>query len=432
MFFVISGFLITRSLLAEARRDHGISLAGFYARRVRRLLPAAAMVLGATAVAVRALLPRTMWQDFGGDIAAAAAYVVNWRLAARSVDYLAEDVSNSPGQHFWSLAVEEQFYFLWPLLVLAGTWLALRRSWRIDRTLVWLLLVVVLLPSLAWSVALTVREPARAFFDTGTRLWELSIGAVAAGIAPWFVHMGRRVRVVGRVVALALLALAAVAMSPSAPWPGALAHGVTAPTAALILLGERHADDMHRDVVDRILGVRPMQRVGAWSYSLYLWHWPPLAILAARWGGLSAAQASAIVVLSAAPAVLSYHYVENPLRHAATLRTSPRFALSVGANLSLVGLLAGILVPLGTRSPAPAATAVTAAAGGRRRRAGRPASRCPRAGTRTRRSCPAQHAVRRHDDDACTDCRHRRPAHRRRRGLPGDRPRQRADRLPRG
>src|SRR5690606_37069821 len=119
VFFVISGFLITRLLLKEYERTGTISLREFYARRVRRLLPAASLVLVVTAVAAFLLLPRGRSAETGSDIVASALYVVNWWLARRSVDYLAEDSHASLVQHFWSLSIEEQFYIFWPLLLLA-------------------------------------------------------------------------------------------------------------------------------------------------------------------------------------------------------------------------------------------------------------------------------------------------------------------------
>lgn len=338
VFFVLSGFLITRSLMSEAERHGRIDLPNFYARRARRLLPASVLVLAATAVAVRGLLPVTMWKDFGGDVIASAAYVVNWRLASRSVDYLAEGVVASPVQHFWSLAIEEQYYFIWPLLIMAGLVVAARSRWRLRTVLGCLLVLVVLVPSLAWSVRLTSSEPARAFFDTGTRLWELGIGALAAIAAPRVARWGgRRSRTVLRVAGLGTILSMATVIDETSPWPGWLALGVVLPTAVVVLAGGT-ADDG----VDRVLGLRPLQRMGAWSYSLYLWHWPPLAILSARWGGLTTGQAVAITGLSFVPAWLSYTYVENPLRHRPSLRSSPRRSLGLGGGLSVAGVATGL------------------------------------------------------------------------------------------
>jgi peptidoglycan/LPS O-acetylase OafA/YrhL len=337
VFFVISGFLITSSLLREVERTGTIRMAAFYARRARRLLPASALVLVSTAAAVRLLLPATTWRDFGGDIAASAGYAINWRLAWRSVDYLAEDVIASPVQHFWSLAIEEQFYFVWPLLLLAAAVIARRCGWRAPAVMTATLVLVVIVPSLVWSVIQTAANPTLAFFDTGTRMWELGAGGLVA-------VMGLRQRLQPRAAtaakAIAVLAIVSMGMllDKTVPWPGLMAASVVVPTAALLWLGGSD------DVVGRTLSRRPMQRVGAWSYSLYLWHWPPLAILAARWNGLTTTQAVLIVLASVAPAVAAHHLIENPVRYAARLKGAPGRTLRLGAALSVAGLMAGVLV----------------------------------------------------------------------------------------
>ena len=175
------------------------------------------------------------------------------------------------------------------------------------------------------------------------------------GSAPWFVRVPRRTRTVVRLAALATIAVFAILVSGASTWPGYLALGATVPTAALILLGERRPDDTHRDLVDRGLSTRPMQRIGAWSYSLYLWHWPPLAILAARWDGLTPLEGTVIVLASIVPAVVSFRLIEDPFRRWEGARSSARLSLSFGANLTLAGIVAGLVLVLAT----PAASPVT-------------------------------------------------------------------------
>jgi peptidoglycan/LPS O-acetylase OafA/YrhL len=337
VFFVISGFLITRSLVGELEQRGTIALGAFYARRVRRLLPAAALMLAATAAAVRALLPPTAWRDFGGDIAAAAGYAVNWRLALRSVDYLAEDVAASPVLHCWSLAIEEQFYLVWPLLLLLGAAVARGRGRPARPVLLVVLAALVLGPSLVWSAVRTASRPELAFFDTGARMWELAAGGLVALTGPG--RLPSRARTLLKALAVAALVGLGLTLDDSSAWPGVAALAVVGPTALLLWLGGRGDDP-----VERALSLPPLQRIGAWSYSLYLWHWPPLALLSALRGPLGTVEALAIVALSFVPAVLSYHLVENPVRFAPALRGSTRLSLSLGANLSLAGLVAGFAV----------------------------------------------------------------------------------------
>ncbi len=179
VFFVISGFVITGQLLKEVEREGKVSLLGFYARRAKRLLPASAVVLVATALMTYLWVPRIKWDVIGGDIVSSALYFVNFRLADRSVDYLAEDVTPSPVQHYWSLAVEEQFYFVWPLLLLVAVAIAARTGVR--RNVVLLAgLAAIAVPSLIWSAHMVVAQPERSYFDTSVRMWEFTIGAFVA------------------------------------------------------------------------------------------------------------------------------------------------------------------------------------------------------------------------------------------------------------
>src|SRR4051812_8339437 len=167
VFFTISGFLITTLLVREARRTGRISLRDFWARRARRILPAALTVIAACAAATALLVPVTEWSQFFGDLRASALYMQNWHLAAHAVDYFAASDGPSPVQHFWSLAVEEQFYLVWPLVVLGA--LRVRRRWALP-----LALGTVAAASLAYGIAHTASHPADAYFATTTRGWELA------------------------------------------------------------------------------------------------------------------------------------------------------------------------------------------------------------------------------------------------------------------
>ena len=219
IFFVISGFLITGQLVREIERSGRLSLPGFYARRAKRLFPAAATVLVSTGILTWLFLPRSQQATFGGDIAAAAAYVVNWRFASRSVDYLAEDVGASPVQHFWSLAVEEQFYIVWPLLIFVLAVL-IRRGHIAVRSGLAVGLTLITVPSLIWSIHLTATQTERAYFVTTPRLWELGIGAlVAVGSVRWARLTPRNATVLAW-GGLALLTVGVLTQSTRTPWPG--------------------------------------------------------------------------------------------------------------------------------------------------------------------------------------------------------------------
>ena len=219
VFFVISGFLITAHLL-EHPPNRVRDLAEFWGRRIRRLLPAAFLVLAVTAVASRMVAPDTRWAANAGEIIASAFYVQNWLLAANSVDYLGAAEPPTPVQHYWSLSVEEQFYLFWPVLILLVFWLA--RRWRLGAVMVTrVAMLAVVGISLFISVTATATEPASAYFITPTRIWELAVGGFVATLPPL-----ASPRLPGRVVdgvawlGLAMLILAGVVFSGETLFPG--------------------------------------------------------------------------------------------------------------------------------------------------------------------------------------------------------------------
>ncbi len=352
VFFVISGFLITGLLVTELRETGSISWLRFVGRRIRRLLPAAILVLVVTAAVSWVVVPGLRRREIGIDIGSAAAYVVNWVLARREVDYLASDAAPSPVQHFWSLAVEEQFYVVWPLLLIAVAFLARRLGRRPGRREVGLALGVLVAASLAWAVRASSVAPLPAFFTTTTRVWELGVGALLAVTLSGRSRPTRTPAWAGWLgwAALGLLLVVAAALPGGLPWPGAWALLAVLPTAVLLWVG--WLGPAGGPV--RLLGTRPMVWAGALSYSLYLWHWPVLVLggWTADWAGVSLpAGASAVLVLvSVVPAWLSWRFLEFPIHRGRWLRQRPRALLASGLALSAVGVLAALpLLPL--RSP---------------------------------------------------------------------------------
>lgn len=345
IFFVLSGFLITGLLVREVESSGTISLPRFYARRAKRLLPASALVLVTTAILTWQFTSVVTWRDIGTEITAAAAYLVNWLFAAQSVDYLAEGSGASPVQHFWSLAVEEQFYIIWPILLLLVTLVARRRaSLNLRRTMFWALLLVVI-PSFLSSLLWTAHDPSVAFFVTPTRLWELGIGGlVALGAHHWQRISGRTAAIAAWTGLVALLA-GAFLLDSTVPWPSSWALVPTLGTAAVIIGGYASRPG----TPTQILGMRPLVWIGGLSYSLYLWHWPILVTAKSALGELGPWLSVAIVLLTFIPAWLSYRFVENPVRNARSLNDS-RLALSVGLNLTAVSALAGIALILAVPS----------------------------------------------------------------------------------
>jgi peptidoglycan/LPS O-acetylase OafA/YrhL len=336
IFFVISGFLITRHLVEEVVRTGTISLSRFWARRIRRLLPAAFVVLLASVLLLLLLMPRVTWQLNLQEIGASGAYVENWLLGFHSIDYLAAHNSATLVQHYWSLSVEEQFYLGWPLLMLlalAGGRLARRATPK--SALRWALGLVGI-GSLAFSVVFTIARPPLAFFVTPTRAWEFAAGGLLALAPP--LELGSRgpaVRAAGTWTGLLVIACSVLLITGEQPFPGWIAL-VPVVGAVLVLAG---GTSPVRWSPARLAGQAPVQWVGNYSYSLYLWHWPLIVVAPWLLHGPTTWRAKVmILVASLVLAFLTKRFVEDPVRSGRRWQTRrwPSYAF---AAVSMVVLL---------------------------------------------------------------------------------------------
>jgi len=345
VFFVISGFLITKLLLGELDRSGTISLRGFYARRAKRLLPLSAILLATVGVLSLIILSPLRNTEVAGDIVSAALYVANWHFAAQSVDYFAQGLEPSPVLHLWSLAIEEQFYLVWPGLMLAVTWFWRRRG-RSIRPVLWVALSLILAGSLVYGVILTNEKPAFAYFDTFARAWELGLGAALALAGA--VRLPRLGAVALGWLGVAAIVYASFFFTAETTFPGTAALIPCLGAAALILAGTALAETERGAVGIRasagwILALPPVRYVGRISYSWYLWHWPFLVFAAAIWGPrLSVAAGLTAVAASWVPTQLTHTLVEDPVRRAPTLRRLPNRAIALGLACTLVAVGVGI------------------------------------------------------------------------------------------
>jgi len=346
VFFVISGFLITSLLLREVDRTGSVSLASFWARRIRRLLPASYVVLVVSALGVLLFVPRLVWEQFFGEILGAALYVENWVLALSSVDYLAAENTPSPAQHYWTLSAEEQFYLVWPLLVLLGIWLAGRARRRqqgaVPRRAVFAVLATGVLLSFAYSLWVSATNPAWAYFVTSARAWEFGAGALLAFAPP----ASRRLSVLPRAVlgwaALVALLTCSLVLDAGTPMPGTAAIWVVVASAALIWV---EAPGLAWSS-DRLLVLRPAQFLGDVSYSIYLWHWPLIILLPyVTDHPLSRLDRISILLATVGLAALTKRWVEDPVRAARHLGLARPRATFGYAAVAAVLLTALCVVP---------------------------------------------------------------------------------------
>jgi peptidoglycan/LPS O-acetylase OafA/YrhL len=362
VFFVISGFLITRLLWREANATGTVRLRNFYAARSRRLLPASALVGAVTLIASVLLLPPLRAYEVLMDGIASALYVSNYTFLLQGVDYFGAEQSQSPFLHYWSLGVEEQFYIVWAPLVLFTAWLTgrIRRKGRTNdsssRRPFIVALGLVAAASFALSLFITYVMPAVAFFSLPTRAWQLAIGGLVALTAERWLHLSYRTALFSGLIGLGMIALACGLFDSTMLYPGAAAILPTA--GAALVIGAGCATPTAG--CGRLLGAKSMRAIGRISYSWYLWHWPVLVLAPVivghelnLTGRLIAAGFSAVL------AVATLRFVENPLRFAPKLRQSSWRSLGLGAAVTVATVCVGAVLvmclpaPVGRGSPAP-------------------------------------------------------------------------------
>lgn len=329
VFFVVSGFLITGMLLRQVDRQGRVDFAGFWARLLKRLLPAAITVILFTSLASYLLLPKVEWKGAIKEAAAAAIYLENWLLAFDAVDYLARETPPSPFQHFWALSTQGQIYLLWPCLVAMVVWLSARLRRDVRATLMTVLAGVFGL-SLAYSVYATRMNQAFAYFDTGARLWEFALGSLLA--VP---RMAWRPQGVAAVVAgwAGLLAVVSCGLlfQVSTVFPGYAALWPTLGALLILLAGSGNNSVWG---VGTLLRTRPLQFLGSISYALYLWHWPLLILVYAYSGTreVSLVQGLAILAVSLLLAWSTTRFLERPVRRDWFPGPGPVRAFAFGAG----------------------------------------------------------------------------------------------------
>lgn len=325
IFYVISGYLITSLLLRECEKTNGISFARFYLRRIKRLLPASSLVLIITALISWWVYPSILRADLGRDIAAASLYISNYFFAVWQMDYQNLDALPPVVIHYWSLAVEEQFYLFWPLIINALYKIGKRRFVGIG-------VAVITLISILLSLYLTSVSPLWAFYSLPTRAWELGIGAL-------ILFVPSKMRSSQHYVWLGLIAIgySAVRFTDATAFPGTAAlFPVLATALALASVSN------WPKFLDAFSRLSVIQWLGNISYPLYLWHWPVLVIPSIHYGSsLTISERFIAIALTLLLADLTHRFVEQPLR---VREFSQKGIFSFAALVTAISLILALLI----------------------------------------------------------------------------------------
>lgn len=341
IFFVISGFLITGLLLREWERTGSISFWGFYRRRIKRIIPAALLVVVATITAAHLVFSSVRFDRTLLDGVWATFFGANWRFALQGTDYFDADQAVSPLQHYWSLAVEEQFYFVWPWLLLLTFWTLARLGRKGDappRELAFksafLVILILSAASFAWAMYESSTNATFAYFSTFSRAWELGIGAILAVIARIFSWIPAVIRPVLAWIGIAGIVLSFFLVRDDAgfPAPGAILPVLS--TALVIAAGTE--GEQGRSLFPL---TNPVSRyIGDISYSLYLWHFPAIIFAGEVFQSGSRRYYALALMGTAVGAIASYHLVENPIRRSRWLEPDKghsRLRVALSATLTV-------------------------------------------------------------------------------------------------
>ena len=331
IFYVISGYLITGIIIKEIGNSGKFNYGAFYLRRAKRLLPASLSILGLTAIFSWLVLPPTVRADLGKDVLAASLYVSNYLFAFWQNDYQNLNATPSPVIHYWSLAVEEQFYIFWPVLIYSLWKIGKRRAVAVG-------VCATTIVSFLFSLYLTTANPIWAFYSLPTRAWELGIGALLLFI-PTNISIKRKLVPALLVWAGAIALMTSVFIfSERTPFPG---YNALLPTlgTAILIAGIAYWPPILNDLSQ----LRIVQWLGEISYPFYLWHWPLLVLPSTRFGrDLTLLERLFFIALTALAADLTHRFVEKPIAKRDYSSTKVIRSASV-ATLTCAALAVGIL-----------------------------------------------------------------------------------------
>jgi len=328
IFYVISGFLITGLLLREIERTGTINFKDFYARRFKRLLPTSFFVLTLTAIFSWMLIPPTMRSSLGRDVIAASLYVSNYLFAWWQADYQNLDATPSPVIHYWSLAVEEQFYLLWPLLILTFFIVATKLKKKITLTL---LVGTITALSFVFSIYQTETSPIWAFYSLPTRAWELGLGALLVLIPP--IRSRKLIGLLGFI----FIIISAFIFGETTAFPG---FNAVLPVMGTVMLIA--TINTWPPFLNDVANSRLFQWLGEISYPLYLWHWPLLVLPSTYFARpLAVYERILAIIATIVLADLTHRFIEEPFRKTKTI---PTLVFKRTVIITLVSVMIGTTI----------------------------------------------------------------------------------------
>jgi peptidoglycan/LPS O-acetylase OafA/YrhL len=339
VFFVVSGFLLTGSLAREVTSTQRIRIAAFWTRIARRIFPAAYVVIGVAIVGTYIWVSRVFWPETYADIRAAATYTANIRFAETSVDYLAQSEFKSPVLHFWAMSIQGQFYLVWPVFLLVawkiGAFVRIRRSAILP-----VALTIILVVSFVYSVMRTANSPTEAYYDSFARIWEFALGGLL-GITIAKIKVSKNIASLLAWVGLAMFVGTGIFIVDIS-FPGYIALIPTLGAVMLIISGNA-AEVATSNVPMKLLRLPILVKLGDYSYSFFLWHWPILVFgkLYFETDTASALGGIAVMVAALALSIVTVRFVENPfLRRRDGENKLPSFT----EMISLIVVIAAVFV----------------------------------------------------------------------------------------
>ncbi|WP_041056623.1 acyltransferase family protein [Jeotgalibacillus campisalis] len=311
VFFIVSGYLITTSLLSRMMREGKINIGEYLLGLGRRLFPIAFTVLLVTTVVSIVILPQARWIQTIPEIFSSAFYYQNWQLATSAVDYLAQNNAASPFQHFWALSIQGQFYITWPLVIIAVYFIARKVLKTPVRKTLLAVLAILFTASISYSIYITAENQPWAYFDTFARAWEFSLGGMLALLIPYLKFKPSISFFLGW-LGLAIIALTGILLPVSTVFPG---YAALLPTGGVILVIIA-AETGSRFGVEKLLGSKPFLYFGSISYGFYLWHWPMLVFYYAYFGRETVTNLAGVLIILSTflLSILSIRLLESPVR----------------------------------------------------------------------------------------------------------------------